>query len=459
MAPAKFVVPAVGTLPAYRVDGQLLGDPIPARTGVSNQFDPISGLVEEEVVVAAPVSPRGRPVVVPALAAAPGGVVVAEAPRWRWRSGDLWFNVVILAFILVVFCALLAAYILLDHPGVDGLVDAAHVLGFSADSMIDSSLIRLGEGAFGAVVKARHRATGRIVAIKRVGKAHGGHAALLREARFLEETSGGGANPFVVGFHGVVRRPDAFDLSLVMECVGPSLHNLLRQRPRGSPPLPESMVRAAMWQLLTGAKKMHGGHIVHRDIKPANILVGDDHRIVKLCDFGLAMSTDERPPYKPAGTLWYMAPEMLLEKPDYDERVDIWSLGCVMAELINNGSPLFQGFYGEGQLCAIFDVLGTPDDSTWPWFSSTAFATVVMPELDMQRENNLRELIPESKLSKEGFDVLSGLLTCNPEKRLTAAAALKHPWFDKIDVLELPKKEEFASPMSLQTKRRRMHAV
>lgn len=130
MAPAKFVVPAVGTLPAYGVDGQLLGDPIPARTGVSNQFDPISGLVEEEVVVAAPVSPRGRPVVVPALAAAPGGVVVAEAPRWRWRwrwrSGDLRFNVVILAFILVVFCALLAAYILLDHPGVDGLVDAAH---------------------------------------------------------------------------------------------------------------------------------------------------------------------------------------------------------------------------------------------------------------------------------------------------------------------------------------------
>ncbi|TKV90636.1 hypothetical protein SEVIR_9G042800v4 [Setaria viridis] len=318
---------------------------------------------------------------------------------------------------------------------------------------------RLGEGAFGAVVKARHRATGRVVAIKRVGEAQGEHAALLREARFLEDACSGGANPFVVGFHGVVRRPDAFDLSLVMEYVGPSLQDLLRQRGRGSPPLPESTVRAAMWQLLRGTKKMHDGQIVHRDIKPANILVGDDHRIVKLCDFGLAMSTDERPPYTQAGTLWYMAPEMLMEKPDYDERVDIWSLGCVMAELINNGSPLFQGFYGEGQLCAIFDVLGTPDDGTWPWFSSTAFATVVMPELDMQRENNLRELFPESKVSKEGFEVLSGLLTCNPEKRLTAAAALKHPWFDKIDVLELPKKEELPSPMPLQPKRRRIHAV
>ena len=243
-----------------------------------------------------------------------------------------------------------------------------------------------------------------------------------------------------------------------MECVGPSLHDLLRQRGPGSPLLPEATVRAAMWQLLTGAKKMHDARIVHRDIKPQNILVGGGGgrcSVVKLCDFGLAMSTDERPPYEPAGTLWYMAPEMLLEKPDYDERVDLWSLGCVMAELINNGRPLFQGFYDHGQLCAIFDVLGVPDDSTWPGFSSTTFATVWMPELDMQRDNYLRELFPETKLSKEGFEVLSGLLTCNPEKRLTAAAALRHPWFAKIDALELPK-EELAPQIP---KRRRLHAV
>ncbi|CAO2036099.1 unnamed protein product [Urochloa humidicola] len=315
---------------------------------------------------------------------------------------------------------------------------------------------RLGKGSFGAVVKARHRDTGRTVAIKRLGAEHGGPETALREARFLEDASGGGANPFVVGFHGVIRAPGTMDLRLVMECVGPSLHNLLRQRRRGRPPLPEATVRAAMWQLLTGAKRMHAARVVHRDIKPQNILVGEAHSVVKICDFGLAMSTEDPPPYGYAGTLCYMAPEILLQKPDYDTQVDVWSLGCVMAEMINNGTPLFQGYYEQEQLCAIFDVLGTPDDTTWPWFSSTTFATVVMPKLDVQRENNLRELFPKTKLSKKGFDLLSGLLTCNPDRRLTAAAALKHPWFAKVGALELPKKVKLLSPVP---KRQRMHAV
>ncbi|KAF8722154.1 hypothetical protein HU200_005681 [Digitaria exilis] len=157
-----------------------------------------------------------------------------------------------------------------------------------------------------------------------------------------------------------------------------------------------------MYQLLTGAKKMHERRIIHRDIKPSNILVGPNCSVLKICDFGLAMSMDdEPPPYEPAGTLCYMAPEMLV-----------------------NGWNPFQGLNEEGQLCAIFDVLGAPDDTAWPWFSSTAFATV------------------------QGFEVLSGLLTCNPEKRLTAAAALGLPWFrNKTDVLELPKTEEIALPL------------
>ncbi|RLN41347.1 hypothetical protein C2845_PM01G20190 [Panicum miliaceum] len=320
----------------------------------------------------------------------------------------------------------------------------------SSTEQYEETACHLGRGAFGTVVKARHRDTGRIVAIKRLGAAHdGGPRAALREARFLEEA----ASPFVVGFRGVVRAPGTLDLRLVMDFVGPSLHDVLRQLPRGGPPLPEATVRAAMWQLLTAAKRMHASRIVHRDVKPQNVLVGESHGVVKICDFGLAMSTDERPPYQPAGTLWYMAPEMLLEKPDYDTQVDIWSLGCVMAEMISNGRPLFQGSHDQGQLNAIFQVLGAPDDSTWPWFSSTV---VTPPQLDVRRENHLRELFPETKLSKEGFEVLSGLLTCNPDRRLTAAAALEHPWFAEIGALQLPNKAEVLSPFP---KRRRIHHI
>ncbi|KAJ1294635.1 hypothetical protein BS78_01G160400 [Paspalum vaginatum] len=318
---------------------------------------------------------------------------------------------------------------------------------------------RLGLGAFGDVVKARHRGSDQAVAIKRLPL--GDPSAVLREAFFLQDACA--SNPFVVGFHGVVRDKDqdpaTSDLRLVMECAGPSLDAVLQHQDNPGARLPEATVRAAMWQLLTGAAKMHASGIVHRDIKPQNILVGGtrSHGVLKFCDFGLAMSTSEPPPYDPVGTLWYQAPELLLEKDDYDSKVDTWALGCIMAELIDTGRPLFQGCHDDGQLSAIFDVLGVPDDSTWPWFSSTSFATVIMPELDMQRSNRLRELFPHTKLSHQGFQVLCGLLTCNPEKRLTAAAALKLPWFNKIDALKLPKKEDVAS--LLPNKKQRVRFV
>ncbi|XP_037424113.1 putative cyclin-dependent kinase F-2 [Triticum dicoccoides] len=280
---------------------------------------------------------------------------------------------------------------------------------------------------------------------------------LYREARFLEACQG---NPYVVGFEGLVRNLDTGDVGLAMEYVDASS---LEDR-RAGPPLPESMARDFMWKLLTGAEKMHHRHVVHRDIKPANILVGDgdNGELVKLCDLGLAISLSDKPPYSQAGTAPYMAPEMILGKRDYDALVDTWSIGCVFAELLT-GKTLF-ACDGEDeddddkikvdvyQLWSIFRVLGVPDESTWPGFTSlphTAEALRVLPA--GHNHSRLRDLFPEEKLSEEGFQVLQGLLTCNPDKRLTAAAALKHPWFaaprsaadavEKVDALSFPKKK------------------
>ncbi|KAF7021701.1 hypothetical protein CFC21_034601 [Triticum aestivum] len=289
----------------------------------------------------------------------------------------------------------------------------------------------LGEGMFGVVDKRRHRATGQVVAIKsfrdpRKKDAPADAQEVLREARFLEACGG---HPHIVGFRGVVRDYVTDELCLVMEYVqGQSLHRLLTER-RGRGGLPEATVRGFMWQLLSAATEMHRRHVVHRDIKPANIIVGEGEGTLKLCDFGVALSMSEAPPYRPAGTGKYRAPEMLLGKRDYDALVDSWSLGCVMAETIS-GERLFDEDNSTCLLRRIFEVVGMQDDTTWPGFTSLPFADAVLPpQLPTVQRSRLRELFPEDTLSEEGFEVLSGLLACNPDKRLTAAAALKLPWF------------------------------
>jgi cell division cycle 2-like protein len=175
---------------------------------------------------------------------------------------------------------------------------------------------------------------------------------------------------------------------------------------------------------------MHARGIVHRDIKPANVLVGDTG--IKLCDLGLAMYlTSEPTPYKKAGTPCYKAPEVLMGKPDYDARVDTWSLGCVMAEMLT-GEKIFDGADDNDidQLWTIFGVLGLPDDATWPGFSALPLANVTMRWLyERKKRSRLGELFNDQRLSQDGFEVLEGLLACNPDRRLTAAAALELPWF------------------------------
>jgi cell division cycle 2-like protein len=219
----------------------------------------------------------------------------------------------------------------------------------------------LGEGGFGLVVMARHRATGEIFAVKALHPASTKKPAadvgdMMREVAFLAACRG---HRSLVNLRELSCDPATNELSLVMEYVGPS-------------PFPEAEVRCVMRELLHGAEHMHSRRIVHRDIKRRNIVIGEAG--VKICDLGLAMSTSETPPYGRCGTLRYMAPEVILGKPDYDTKVDMWSLGCVMAELLR-GEPILGSVADDAeQPLRIFEMLGVSDQWSWPAYDSMPLA-------------------------------------------------------------------------------------
>ncbi|CAN6362948.1 unnamed protein product [Urochloa humidicola] len=301
----------------------------------------------------------------------------------------------------------------------------------------------VGEGAFGAVTKARHRRTGEVVAIKSSrggGGVIGGEAAaaamLLREAALLAACRG---NPAVVALREVVRgggpipRPAAFEppeLHLVLEYAGPSLRDVIRARRRlDDLPFAEHEARRAMAELLAGA----GGPgpctraaSCTGTSSPGTCSSGS---AAAAAGSGSATSASPCPPTpepgapprrQPEGTPGYMAPEVLLcEKDGGGAPVDLWALGCIMAELVT-GQPLFPGNDLCQQLFSIVELLGVPDDVSLMPLGIIAAAA---------GPSKLREKVPEERLSPAGFDVLRGLLEYRPKDRLTAAAALRMPWF------------------------------
>ncbi|XP_062179230.1 putative cyclin-dependent kinase F-2 [Phragmites australis] len=277
---------------------------------------------------------------------------------------------------------------------------------------------KTGKGAFGVVRKALHSSTGEEVAIKSV---RAGGEALLREAALLAACVG---NPAVVELREVACGAEMDDLHLVMEFVGPSLHDVMRARRRRGMPFTESEARRVMRRLLGGVEMMHRQGVMHCDLKPGNVLVGGEDargRVLKICDLGLAKFLAalprDTPTHQLGGTLWYMAPEQLLGDNDCVAPVDLWSLGCLMAELVA-GEPLFQEENVFKQVGEIVRLLGVPDEVSLMPLGVSASTPI-----------QLRDAVPEERLSQAGFDVLRGLLEFDPKDRLTAAAALQMPWF------------------------------
>ena len=183
-----------------------------------------------------------------------------------------------------------------------------------------------------------------------------------------------------------------------------------------------------MYQLIDGIHACHSRRIVHRDLKPQNILVSRDGQTVKIADFGLARTfrvptatyTHE------VVTLWYRAPEILLGARHYLPAVDMWSLGCIMAELAAI-RPLFPGDSEIDQLFRIFRVLGTPAEDVW---AGVTDLPDYGPSFPCWPRRDLGEVLP--MLDRDGIDLLNAMLQYHPHDRVHAFAALQHPWFDEV---------------------------
>ncbi|XP_019462477.1 PREDICTED: cell division control protein 2 homolog 2 isoform X2 [Lupinus angustifolius] len=190
-------------------------------------------------------------------------------------------------------------------------------------------------------------------------------------------------------------------------------------------------VKMFLYQILCGIAYCHSHRVLHRDLKPQNLLIDRSNNALKLADFGLARAFGI--PVKTftheVVTLWYRAPEILLGSRHYSTPVDVWSVGCIFAEMINQ-RPLFPGDSEIDELFKIFRIMGTPNEETWPGVTSLPDFKSAFPKWSAK---DLATLVPN--LEPAGLDLLKSMLCLDPSKRITARSALEHEYFKDIKIL------------------------
>lgn len=278
---------------------------------------------------------------------------------------------------------------------------------------------KIGEGTYGVVYKAKDRVTGEIIALKKIrleAEDEGIPSTAIREISLLKELQ----HENIVRLYDVVHTEHK--LTLVFEFLDQDLKKYLDVCDQG---LDLPILKSFLFQLLTGVAYCHHHRVLHRDLKPPNLLINREG-LLKLADFGLARAfgIPVRSYTHEVVTLWYRAPDILMASRKYSTPVDIWSVGCIFAEMCN-GRPLFSGTSEADQLDKIFRLLGTvvpyPGIEELPEYSPD-----VLPQYPPPR-NGIGSLVPT--LNTSGVDLLSRMLQYDPAKRITAQKALEHSFF------------------------------
>ena len=231
----------------------------------------------------------------------------------------------------------------------------------------------------------------------------------------------------IVSLHDVIHTENK--LMLVFEFMDRDLKKYMDSRgDRGS--LDYITIKSFMYQLLKGIAFCHDNRVLHRDLKPQNLLINTKGQL-KLADFGLARAfgIPVNTFSNEVVTLWYRAPDVLLGSRTYNTSIDIWSAGCIMAEMYT-GRPLFPGTTNEDELQKIFRLMGTPSERTWPGISNFPEHK---PTFHVYATQDLRSILPQ--VDALGLDLLGRMLQLRPEMRISAKDALVHAWFRDLPAL------------------------
>jgi len=279
----------------------------------------------------------------------------------------------------------------------------------------------LGEGTYGKVQKARCRRTSELRALKnmKIGNPDEGiPSTAIREIAILKALT----------HENIVRLFDVFckpgELCLVFEIIDTDLKKYMKSLGGRLEP---RQVRDFAHQLMTGMEFCHASRIIHRDLKPQNLLIHNGTSL-KIADFGLARAYSlPIPQYThEVVTVWYRPLEILLGSKLYSIPVDMWGVGCILAEMAT-GAPLFCGDSEIDTAFKIFQKLGTPTEAMWPGISELPDFKPTFPKWKPKGWENIRNT--KAQLGNVGVDLLEQLMRYDPSTRISARRALQHPYF------------------------------
>lgn len=280
----------------------------------------------------------------------------------------------------------------------------------------------VGRGAYGIVCAAVNSETREEVAIKKVGNAFDNRIdakRTLREIKLLRSLR----HENVIALLDVIRPPQREnfnDVYMVYDLMDTDLHQIIRSKQQ----LNDDHCRYFLYQLLRGLKYVHSANVLHRDLKPSNLLLNANCDL-KIGDFGLARTTSEADfMTEYVVTRWYRAPELLLNCSEYTAAIDIWSVGCILGEIMTR-EPLFPGKDYVHQLRLITELIGSPDDSSLGFLRSDN-ARRYVKQLPQYPKQHFPARFPNG--SAMAVDLLEKMLVFDPNKRITVNDALCHPY-------------------------------